>query len=185
MLRAPPWARLPLTVRWLRPDFRQELSPAPPPHMPIAFGPPPCQPLVQKRHAAASDADIEPQPHLGAQPSCSLCARVLQVGARRGAETQTGPTMSDELFPDLSAPARSPLDPLTGQPGNRPPSEIFPDLLLKSQLFCVHPASPLSLPCLAGCVLPSVASGYFRISSPATSDRMKRAPCAAHTPVVP
>nr|AAQ96271.1 LRRGT00058 [Rattus norvegicus] len=78
MLRVPPWVRLPLTVRWLRPDFRHELCPAPPPHMPIAFGPPPPQPLVPKR-PAASEADSERRLDLGAKASCTLCARMLQA----------------------------------------------------------------------------------------------------------
>lgn len=77
MLRAPPWLRLPLTLRWLRPDFRQELSPAPPPHMPIAFGPPPPQPSVPKR-LTASEADSERPLDLDAKASCMLCARLLQ-----------------------------------------------------------------------------------------------------------
>lgn len=77
MLRVPPWVRLPLTVRWLRPDFRHELCPAPPPHMPIAFGPPPPQPLVPKR-PSASEADSERRLDLGAKASCTLCARMLQ-----------------------------------------------------------------------------------------------------------
>ncbi|KAG8513587.1 Structure-specific endonuclease subunit SLX1 [Galemys pyrenaicus] len=69
MLRAPPWARLPLTLRWLRPDFRQDLSPPPPPHVPLTFGPPP--PATPRCHAVpAADQD--------SQDLCTLCARVLQ-----------------------------------------------------------------------------------------------------------
>ncbi|XP_041523232.1 structure-specific endonuclease subunit SLX1 [Microtus oregoni] len=77
MLRVPPWVRLPLTLRWLRPDFRHELSPVPPPHMPIAFGPVPPQPLVPKR-LTASETDSERQLDGGAKGSCMLCARMLQ-----------------------------------------------------------------------------------------------------------
>lgn len=106
MLRAPPWARLPLTVRWLRPDFRRDLCPAPPPHMPIAFGPPPARPSVQKR-LAVREADDEPQPDPGAPSSCSLCARALQVGAL-GGSCHPGPA-----HPDPAGPAGSPLDPPT------------------------------------------------------------------------
>ncbi|PNJ33322.1 SLX1B isoform 3, partial [Pongo abelii] len=36
MLRSPPWARLPLTLRWVRPDLRQDLCLPPPPHVPLA-----------------------------------------------------------------------------------------------------------------------------------------------------
>ncbi|XP_054549736.1 structure-specific endonuclease subunit SLX1 isoform X2 [Talpa occidentalis] len=69
MLRAPPWARLPLTLRWLRPDFRQDLSPPPPPHVPLTFGPPP--PAAPRCHARpAADPD--------APALCALCARALQ-----------------------------------------------------------------------------------------------------------
>lgn len=77
MLRVPPWVRLPLTLRWLRPDFRHELSPVPPPHMPIAFGPVPPQPLVPKR-LTASETDSERQLDGDARGSCMLCARMLQ-----------------------------------------------------------------------------------------------------------
>ncbi|GAB1292687.1 Structure-specific endonuclease subunit SLX1 [Apodemus speciosus] len=77
MLRVPPWVRLPLTLRWLRPDFRHELCPAPPPHMPIAFGPPPPQPLFPKR-PAVGEGDCERQLDLGAKARCTLCGLMLQ-----------------------------------------------------------------------------------------------------------
>lgn len=70
MLRAPPWARLPLTLRWLRPDFRRELCPPPPPHVPLAFGPPPPRRRADPAAHPARTPDTETR--------CSLCARALQ-----------------------------------------------------------------------------------------------------------
>lgn len=71
MLRAAPWVRLPLTLRWLQPDFHHDLCPAPPPHMPITFGPPPPQPL-------ATVADGKTLVDLSTKTSCTLCTRMLQ-----------------------------------------------------------------------------------------------------------
>ncbi|KAM6166881.1 structure-specific endonuclease subunit SLX1 [Erethizon dorsatum] len=69
MLRVPPWARLPLTLRWLRPDFCRDLCPPPPPHMPLAFGPLP-SPQAWNDSKQATDQ--------GAEDQCSLCACALQ-----------------------------------------------------------------------------------------------------------
>nr|XP_020137287.1 structure-specific endonuclease subunit SLX1 isoform X2 [Microcebus murinus] len=78
MLRAPPWARLPLTLRWLRPDFRQDLCLPPPPHMPLAFGPPPPRGSVPRCHTSPR-ADTEPGMDPGAaEACCTLCAQLLQ-----------------------------------------------------------------------------------------------------------
>ncbi|XP_039740538.1 structure-specific endonuclease subunit SLX1 isoform X2 [Pteropus medius] len=73
MLRVPPWARLPLTLRWLRADFRCELCPPPPPHVPLAFGPPAPGSSASRCHASTF-ADTEPD----AEACCSLCASALQ-----------------------------------------------------------------------------------------------------------
>ncbi|XP_064218688.1 structure-specific endonuclease subunit SLX1 isoform X1 [Aotus nancymaae] len=78
MLRAPPWARLPLTLRWLRPDLRQDLCLPPPPHVPLAFGPPPPQAPTLRRRAGPFD-DAKPEPDQGdAGACCVLCARTIQ-----------------------------------------------------------------------------------------------------------
>ncbi|XP_036268868.1 structure-specific endonuclease subunit SLX1 isoform X1 [Pipistrellus kuhlii] len=76
VLRAPPWARLPLTLRWLRADFRQELCPPPPPHVPVAFGPPPPRMLAAKRRDS-SFADTESPPGQDSEAPCTLCACAL------------------------------------------------------------------------------------------------------------
>lgn len=78
MLRAPPWARLPLTLRWLRVDFRQDLCPPPPPHMPLAFGPPPPRAPALRSQAGPSD-DTGCELELDVDARCTLCARALQV----------------------------------------------------------------------------------------------------------
>ncbi|XP_058425697.1 structure-specific endonuclease subunit SLX1 isoform X3 [Diceros bicornis minor] len=77
MLRAPPWARLPLTLRWLRADFRRDLCPPPPPHVPLAFGPPPPRALAARR-CTVPLADTESTPDQDAEARCALCARALQ-----------------------------------------------------------------------------------------------------------
>lgn len=83
MLRAPPWARLPLTVRWLRADLRRELCPPPPPHMPLAFGPPPAR-ASAARSRAGPFAELESGPHRDAAAFCALCARAFQVSRPTG-----------------------------------------------------------------------------------------------------
>ncbi|XP_076997470.1 structure-specific endonuclease subunit SLX1 [Tamandua tetradactyla] len=76
MLRAPPWARLPLTLRWLCPDFRRDLCPLPPPHVPLAFGPPPpCWSPVPRRQDLPSGSS---EPERGAEVCCTLCTHPLQ-----------------------------------------------------------------------------------------------------------
>ncbi|XP_036593900.1 structure-specific endonuclease subunit SLX1 isoform X4 [Trichosurus vulpecula] len=68
-LRVAPWNRLPLTVRWLQHDFQQELSPPPPQHMPLAFGP--LQPGLTQggRRGVGKEAD---------DVFCSLCQQPVQ-----------------------------------------------------------------------------------------------------------
>ncbi|KAK2498308.1 hypothetical protein MC885_001440 [Smutsia gigantea] len=77
MLCAPPWARLPLTLRWLRADFCRDLCPPPPPHVPLAFGPLPPRASAPRR-PAVTFADTESEPAQAPEARCALCGRVLQ-----------------------------------------------------------------------------------------------------------
>nr|KAF6441106.1 hypothetical protein HJG63_012282 [Rousettus aegyptiacus] len=70
-------ASLPLTLRWLRADFRCELCPPPPPHVPLSFGPLAPRSSASKCHASTF-ADTEPQLDQDAKACCSLCAGALQ-----------------------------------------------------------------------------------------------------------
>nr|XP_020014709.1 structure-specific endonuclease subunit SLX1 isoform X5 [Castor canadensis] len=66
----------PSAVAALR-DFRQDLCPPPPPHVPLAFGPlPPRTCALKCRTGPVADSDSGPD--LGAGDSCTLCARALQ-----------------------------------------------------------------------------------------------------------
>ncbi|KAM5227591.1 structure-specific endonuclease subunit SLX1 [Ctenodactylus gundi] len=77
MLRVPPWVRLPLTLRWLHPDFRRDLCLPPPPHMPLAFGPLPPRASAPRPCTGTVD-DSEPELDQAPDGSCTLCARALQ-----------------------------------------------------------------------------------------------------------
>ena len=56
MLNMNPWRRFPLTVRWLKQEYTRQIVPAPPLHMPLAFGPVSVK-VAKKTTAAASTGD--------------------------------------------------------------------------------------------------------------------------------
>ncbi|XP_052543647.1 structure-specific endonuclease subunit SLX1-like isoform X2 [Tympanuchus pallidicinctus] len=63
LLWAPPWRRLPLRLRWLRPQPGPALHPAPPPHVVMEMDPGGPKPRPRKRPATT----------LATPPACTLC----------------------------------------------------------------------------------------------------------------
>ncbi|XP_040399607.1 structure-specific endonuclease subunit SLX1 isoform X1 [Cygnus olor] len=73
LLRAPPWSRLPLRLRWLRPPPSPAPGPAPPPHVVVEVDPRGLRPRPPRRKATPP-ADLATAPAaLAPPPPCSLC----------------------------------------------------------------------------------------------------------------
>ncbi|XP_077170756.1 structure-specific endonuclease subunit SLX1 isoform X3 [Paroedura picta] len=83
MLRAAPWCRLPLTIRWLKQEYHRDfpLGLEPPLHMPVAFG--------QVRAVKGSQGARPESPgELPATPKCcSVCLKRFQDGEEEEEET--------------------------------------------------------------------------------------------------
>jgi len=71
MLNTGPWHKLPLTLRWLKPEYQAELPIQPPLHMPIVFGP------VRSKKIKGGGTEKEEEAKQGA---CSVCGSVLGGG---------------------------------------------------------------------------------------------------------
>ncbi|XP_074787084.1 structure-specific endonuclease subunit SLX1-like [Athene noctua] len=67
LLRAPPWCRLPLRLRWLRPPPDHALTPAPPSHVVVEEGAGPPAPKRRPRRTRPSPAEATPP------TPCDLC----------------------------------------------------------------------------------------------------------------
>ena len=78
MLNTGPWNRLPITIQWLKQEYRQEfpICKPPPVHMPIAYGP---ISSVKKNIAYSQESSIMSQQRLDSvdmdrsREVCDLC----------------------------------------------------------------------------------------------------------------
>ncbi|XP_065447151.1 structure-specific endonuclease subunit SLX1 isoform X5 [Chrysemys picta bellii] len=81
MLRAAPWCRLPLTVRWLEPGYRRDFPPAlqPPLHMPVAFGQVRALGRARGRGERGQEEPGPPPGQAAQAQRCALCLKRLQL----------------------------------------------------------------------------------------------------------
>ncbi|XP_017659291.1 PREDICTED: structure-specific endonuclease subunit SLX1-like, partial [Lepidothrix coronata] len=73
LLRAPPWSRLPLRLRWLRPGPRPPLEPAPPPHVVVEEGEGLPGAGPRPRRGRGKGKDTPPQEEAPPTMKCDLC----------------------------------------------------------------------------------------------------------------
>ncbi|NXV79291.1 SLX1 endonuclease, partial [Atlantisia rogersi] len=75
LLRAPPWCRLPLRLRWLRPPPHPTLDPAPPSHVVVESGQFPVRRPRPRRRKRPRPAAATPPPEEATPPAlpCDLC----------------------------------------------------------------------------------------------------------------
>lgn len=90
MLRVAPWSRLPLTVRWLRQEYRLEFEPhlQPPLHIPLTFG------CVRAKKKQQQEDKEQEEVQLS---QCLLCRGIVQVCFHSRSQTWSWSTPCPQL----------------------------------------------------------------------------------------